>query len=174
MPTTLDHGIVVMSSDLEPADLYGTDTRQGESVNNLLASVVGANRTFAANATFTNPTTNTLLSAGADKTALTTSLEKLHDGTLLEVHFAAAMLVTVAASTKKIHMGLRIGGVDYDMATTWGNATTDYRGRLAGHLLISGVDAGTLTIEPFVRTDATTTVQAQANIDHWSYTVREM
>lgn len=174
MPTTLDHGIVVMASDLEPADLYGTNTRLGESTNDLLASVVGANRLISANQTFTNPTTNTLFPAGVNKTALTTTLEKLHDGTFLEIHLSGTIYVD-SGTAVKVTIGLRIGGVDYDIATQGPATTAAAASTLSGHLIVSGVAAGSKTIEPFVRTAATATVTSYGSGgDRWSYTVREL
>lgn len=57
MPTTLPNGVVVPSSDLEPADMFGVVTRLGESVDDALGEidaatqhvVKGSDQTYSAN-----------------------------------------------------------------------------------------------------------------------------
>jgi hypothetical protein len=111
-----------------------------------------------------------VLNDATERTALTTSLTKILAASALEIHLSATMYLSVGAEAN-LQVGLQIGGVNYPVALSRTNGTGN-RAYLSGHLIIPGLAAGVLSVEPVVT--AVGTVNMFAGGDSLTYTVREV
>lgn len=133
---------------------------------------VRAWRDVATEMAFSNATTNTLMNNATERTALTTSFTKHLAGTLViaelscHVGFSSGLSQTCA-------LGLRIGGTDYDIGRSGYLNATDYS-TIAGERPLSGIGAGTYTVEPFIRADGASVFNISALYSYFSYSLREV
>lgn len=118
---------------------------------------------------WTNPTTNAVIPDATDRTGSTGTLVKTSALTDLVVVMHGTI---VPFSAVVVTFGLRIGGTDYDITQHLMNSSI--RNLFHGDRRITGVPAGSLTIEPFVRSSGAATIQTAADSDMISYTVREV
>lgn len=130
----------------------------------------GAWRKLASTATFTNPSTNTLFPAGADKTALAGTVSKAVADTGLRCDISFPVKNTSGAE-QVVYVGLRIGGADYEVGAALIGTAPSYA-TLSGSRIITGLGAGSLTIEPFIRAGAIALTATANTIVNW--TAREV
>lgn len=129
-------------------------------------------RTIAADNNFGNPVAYTVLPQSADRSALTIAFVKTKAATRLTLGVAGT-LVLASGVPQRLFIGLRIGGVDYDVGEFASPVAAVNRVMAAGFAEISGLAAGTYTIEPVIRSATAAAVNLYTTDDFVSYTVRE-
>lgn len=158
----------------------GTDTTvRGWSALRVRQAIIGARfgetgawRQVATQMTWSNPTSFTILTDTAERTALTTTMSKRRADTVLEVVVNGTLQLNSGVG-QLIYLGLRINGTDYQIAQCHTTVAAPVRVVLVGQRRLTGLAAGTLTIEPVVASGTASQVIAYTGADFISYTIRE-
>lgn len=106
---------------------------------------------------FSNPTANTVFPVAADRTALTGTLTKQTAASALDLEVDLKWSLQSGA-VQTVVWGLRINGVDYDISVQGTNAAVQYD-TASGFRRVTGIAAGALTIEPYVRSQSAAAIQ---------------
>jgi hypothetical protein len=161
-------GLAVYRMDTNRVEAYDGATWRPVSANE-----VGAWRIFGANNTWTNPLSYQTIPDATDRTALTTTLVKTSASTVLAVQMDTCLLFA-SGTTQVLYAGLKINGTNYDVTYRYTNANAPLRLDLHGSRRLTGIAAGTLTIEPVIQSSGASSVQVTAGADLMAYTVREV
>jgi hypothetical protein len=177
----MKQAVITCTSGTRPAapvqgmTIYETDTNLVFAYNGTewviqSANVGGANRQLANALSYNNVLAYAVVSNPTERTALSISFTKKSTSTNLEVTvLGTAQLSTGVAQAG--FLGLRINGVDYDVART-GFLQALSRASFVGNRIIGGVAAGTFTIEPVFKAGNASVFDFTV-MDLISYTVRE-
>lgn len=129
------------------------------------------NRLMSGTNTFTNPTSFTFFPNSADRTALQLSFTKMLSTTRLIVS-AQCDFIFSAGVSQALFLGLFIAGAWRTVATrAVPQQVIDYG--LNGHLEITGVAAGTYTIEPGLASGGGSQIIMNVNSQGCSYRIEE-
>lgn len=165
--------IVATNNSVGAGDVWLDDT---ESEMQILPPVLGniaAYREVAADFSMSNPTSWTVIPNSTERTALTRSFVKQSSDTKLIVS-ASCSLGNASGLLQVYDMGLRVGGTDYAVARAVMQQAASYENIAGAGRELSGIAAGTLTIEPVFRSSAGTSMYFGASYSTISYQVREV
>lgn len=136
-------------------------------------NVTGAMRIIAATQTWANQTGSLGLLTGADQTAASATFTKYGASTRLRVRVSATAQLS-AGVAQVVTAGLRINGVDYDVAMRRFNQATD-RQSIVGEAFLTGVSAFAAgTIQPGFRTATASNLQVFVTDDYVSWSIEEV
>lgn len=134
---------------------------------------VSRRRIMGTNHTYSNPTAWTPLNVPGDATPLTANFTKRVATTRLMMRLTVTCNMTSGAA-QAIFWGLRRGATDHEIAQFGFPAGPAPRATIAGILEVTGVAAGTYSIQPVLRSAAAATVQLWAIDDLLTWEVEEI
>lgn len=130
-------------------------------------------RQFAADIALSNPTTYTRMSAGADRTALSLPFTKYRADTKLILALTGTCYISSGAA-QEFYIGLTpdANTTKWDVAEGYFSATNAHT-IASGFNEITGVAAGSYTVEPIFKTAGAAALKTFAGNDNLAFTVAE-